>query len=258
MTPFGRYAECYDLFYRDKDYRGEAAYVDRAIRRWRPQAASLLELGCGTGRYSEVFAERGYTVVGVDRSEEMLRRARARFAGRPDLAGRVHLQAGDLRHYRDGAAYDAVVALFHVVGYMETDADLAAAFSTARRHLKSGGIFAFDCWHGPGVLRDPPRNPVREVASGGLRAVRRTTAVLDPENSCTQVRFEIELWDREAGGHASIVEDHRMRHLFTPDVERLGAGAGMTLVAAHRWLTDRPLDPEAWYAFFMLQRSAVR
>lgn len=232
--------------------------MDRCIRKWRPAAATLLELGCGTGRYSEAFADRGYAVVGVDRSAAMLRRAKKRIARRADISARVRLVEGDVRTHRDGASYDAVVALFHVMSYMETDDDLQAAFATASRHLKPGGAFAFDCWHGPGVLRDPPRNPVREIATRTLRAVRRTTARLDPGSPCVQVRFDIELWDQAVGEHRVFAEDHRMRYLFAAEIQRLGERAGLRLAAARPWLSDGPLDATAWYAFFVfLQGSAA-
>ena len=54
MNPaFDTYARYYDLLYRDKDYAGEAAYVASHIRQHAPEAARILELGCGTGAHAE-------------------------------------------------------------------------------------------------------------------------------------------------------------------------------------------------------------
>ena len=52
MSQFGLYSKYYNLLYADKDYAGEARYVDSIIRRHTPRAATMLELGCGTGRYA--------------------------------------------------------------------------------------------------------------------------------------------------------------------------------------------------------------
>ena len=51
MSVFADYAEYYDLFYRDKDYAGEAAFVRGLVRQRAPKARTLLELGCGTAAH---------------------------------------------------------------------------------------------------------------------------------------------------------------------------------------------------------------
>ena len=47
MKIFNAYTQYYDLLYTDKDYRGEAAFIDRLLRQYG-QGSELLELGCGT------------------------------------------------------------------------------------------------------------------------------------------------------------------------------------------------------------------
>ena len=69
---FARYALCYDLLYRDKDYAAEAGYVGRLIRSATPAARSVLEFGCGTGRHARLLCTMGFDVHGVDRSPEMV------------------------------------------------------------------------------------------------------------------------------------------------------------------------------------------
>lgn len=72
MSAFGAYSRYYNLFYQDKDYPGEAEYVNGLIRKHHPGATTILDLGCGTGRHDLLLAKMGYEVTGVDRSEEML------------------------------------------------------------------------------------------------------------------------------------------------------------------------------------------
>ena len=72
MDVFNLYARYYNLLYKEKDYAGEAEYVHKLIQKYQPGAKSILDLGCGTGRHDILLAEKGYSVTGVDRSEEML------------------------------------------------------------------------------------------------------------------------------------------------------------------------------------------
>ena len=127
---FDSYANYYDLIYEDKDYAAEVDYIVTHIHKDLPKAKHILELGCGA--HAEHLAQRGYTVHGVDMSEEMLSRAEVRKAGLPaDVASRLSFGLGDVRTLRTGKVYDVVISLFHVMSYQLSNDDLTAAFDTA-------------------------------------------------------------------------------------------------------------------------------
>ena len=107
MSVFGGYARYYDLFYRDKDYGAESRFVAQRLQQYAPAARELLELGCGSGSHALELARMGYSITGVDRSEEMLRAAQRRIAASGDAGTRVRVAAGDARHCRLGQRYDA-------------------------------------------------------------------------------------------------------------------------------------------------------
>ena len=152
---FSEYARYYDLFYRDKDYAGEADYVDHLIRRFKPDARAILELGSGTGKHAMLLAKRGYRVHGIERSEQMLASAHNLLtqekARRDDCLLPLFTQ-GDIRSVRLAETFDVAAALFHVISYQTTNEDLLAAFRTARAHLETGGLFFFDVWPAPREL----------------------------------------------------------------------------------------------------------
>ncbi len=77
MATFGNYSRYYNLLYKDKDYRGEAGFIHDLIRKYSPEAKTILDLGCGTGRHDLLLAKKGYAITGVDMSEEMLLIARS-------------------------------------------------------------------------------------------------------------------------------------------------------------------------------------
>ena len=73
MMVFGKeYADAYDYLYQDKDYKKECDFLEEIFSKFSSGVKSVLDLGCGTGGHAAILAKRGYQVVGVDRSEEMI------------------------------------------------------------------------------------------------------------------------------------------------------------------------------------------
>src|SRR5256885_707545 len=97
MSVFGaNYAGFYDLFYADKDYAAEAAFVRDIIQRHKPNARSILDLGCGSGRHAVEFARAGLMVTGVERSGDMIAHAKDRIERLSlDLRSQLTLVEGD-------------------------------------------------------------------------------------------------------------------------------------------------------------------
>jgi SAM-dependent methyltransferase len=98
----------YAAFY---DWENARTLGRRDVPFWRNLAVHaggpVLELGCGTGRISLPIGHAGVPLVGIDRSDAMLARARMRVR-RAGLAGRVHLIRGDIRHLPFAVQADTV------------------------------------------------------------------------------------------------------------------------------------------------------
>lgn len=247
MSTFAKYSAYYDLLYRDKDYAAEAAYVAEVIRRLRPDAASILELGSGTGRHGRLLAGMGFGVHGVERSPEMVEIAQ----GAP--VNGFTCQVGDICALDLGRTFDAVISLFHVISYQTTDEALAAAFQVAARHLAPGGVFLFDVWHGPAVVAQKPEVRVKDVADAE-RSLRRTARPLhDPAARTVNVVFDMDCTDLASGERARFSEEHLMRYLFPEEVEGLGARVGLRLAASEEFLTAHPPSPDTWGVTYVLQ-----
>lgn len=146
------YAGVYDWLYTDKDYAAERDLLEQLF--WRHAAGkvgAILDLGCGTGGHAFPLLERGYQVVGVDRSEGMLSQAIRKLAALPpEASSGLEFLQGELQTLELDRSFDAVLMMFAVLGYQTTNAEVLAALDTARRHLTPGGLLIFDLWYGPG------------------------------------------------------------------------------------------------------------
>jgi SAM-dependent methyltransferase len=248
---FGKYSSYYDLLYKDKDYGAETGYVHGLMQRYAPGAESILELGCGTGRHAFLLAQKGYTVTGVDSSEKMLLMARERASQLPRQ--QLNFVRGDIRDICLDTKFDEVIALFHVMSYQTTNEDLQAAFAAAAKHLRSGGIFVFDCWYGPGVLTDPPQVRVKRMEDDRLKVTRIAEPVTHPDKNTVDVGYRVFLHDKINGQTEELTETHRMRYLFSPEVESLASASGMGLMLSEEWMTGKPLGCGTWNACFVFK-----
>lgn len=253
---FDAYARYYDLLYRDKDYSGEAGFVTTRLRHHAPDAKRILELGCGTGAHAEHLARAGYGVHGLDMSEAMIAGANARKAALPpELADRLSFACGDARMARIGETYDAVVSLFHVMSYQTTNEDLHAAFATAASHLAPGGTFLFDFWYGPAVLTQRPETRIRRLQDGETKVLRLAESKLEENHDRVDVTYTVIVEDLRNGARQEIVEVHRMRYLFLPEIDLLLNAAGLERIESGEWMTDSACSISSWAAFVLARKA---
>ncbi len=269
MTIFNNYARYYDLLYRDKNYSGEAEFIDRLIQSQAPNTSTILELGCGTGNHALLLAEKGYCVRGVDLSEEMLKCAAARCERvEPELAARLQFSQGDLRQVRlvgvgdslplgtasqnENLKFDVILSLFHVISYQTTNEDLLAAFTTAKTHLKPGGIFIFDVWYGPAVLSDPPAVRIKRLEDSSIQVTRIAEPIMYPNENLVDVNYQVFIKDKNSGAIDELTETHRMRYLFRTELELLLSQLQLHIIDEREWLTNDLPGFKTWGVYFIV------
>jgi len=134
-------ARVYDALCRHKDYEGASLKLRDIVRRVTPDAASLLDVACGTGRHVE-YLKRDFRVEGLDFSPEMLAVARGRC---PD----VPFHEGSLVDFHLDGRFDAITCLFGSIGYARTPDGLHRSVGSMVRHLRPGGALIVEPWVTP-------------------------------------------------------------------------------------------------------------
>lgn len=247
-----KYANYYDLIYKNKDYPGEVEYILSLLNKYQPNLKSILELGCGTGKHALILSEKGYQIDGVDLSDEMISIAYDQNQKLPqNIASNVQFEQGDLRTVRMGKKYDAIVSLFHVMSYQTSNEDLSAAFATAKAHLKPGGVFLFDCWYGPGVLSDRPTTRIKRLENSKISMTRIAEPVMLPNENIVDVNYEIIIKDKKDLTSNHFHEMHRMRYLFQPEVKLLLEKHNFELLQCNEWLTNAMPGFSSWEVYFL-------
>ena len=213
---------------RGKDYRREAEEVVARIRRHRPDALSILDVGCGTGMHLASLARMGFDVEGVELSAAMLAVAAER-VGAP-------LHQGDMRTFRLDRRFDAVVCLFSAIGYMTTLDDMAAALRTMGDHLVDGGVLVVEPWFTPDRWWEGTTDS-ESTTAGALAVARVSRSWREGDQSLMEMRYALARPERTW----SFTEIHRMGLFTTEQQLELYRAAGFEVEHEEPGFTGRGL-----------------
>lgn len=141
MEAYTSFAEVYDTFMDNVPYEEWGGYIHRILCENDINDGILLDLGCGTGIMTELFAGFGYDMIGVDNSADMLEIAMEK----KEASGHDILYLlQDMRAFELYGTVRAVLSVCDSVNYMTDPADLLQVFRLVNNYLDPGGIFIFD------------------------------------------------------------------------------------------------------------------
>lgn len=141
MNAYHAFSLVYDRMMDEIPYRDWCEFVCRQLAAFGICDGLMLELGCGTGTLTEMFAEKGFDMIGVDNSDEMLGEALKKQA----LSGHSILYLNqDMREFELYGTVRAIVSLCDSMNYMTEYEDLVTVCKLANNYLDPGGIFLFD------------------------------------------------------------------------------------------------------------------
>lgn len=246
---FGNYAYYYNLLYKDKDYVSESDYIQTLINRFSTiKVQSILDLGCGTGIHAHLLSQKGYSVVGVDRSQKMIESAKTR------ETNHLKFLVGDITTFKLGKKFDVITSLFHVISYVTLNEDLEAFFVNISDHLNDNGLFIFDCWYGPAVLTDRPAIRIKRLEDEQILVTRIAEPVMHPNENIVNIKYEVLIENKTDGHNEKICETHPVRYFFKPEIELFLPRYGFELLHCEEWMTGKPLGFDTWGACWILKK----
>jgi len=175
---------------------GDAAVIAETVEFLAALAGdgAALELGVGTGRIALPLAGRGVRVHGIDLSEAMVGRLRAK----PD-AGAVAVTIGDFATTRVEGSFSLAYLVFNTIMNLTTQEAQVACFENVAAHLEPGGCFVVEVGV-PGLQRLAPGQTIQDFdvseASWGLD--------------------EYDVVEQGLKSHYFVFEDGGVRHSATP------------------------------------------
>ena len=150
MDAYHALAASYDRLTNDVDYEATVEFYMEILRREGLVPRTCVDLACGTGSVTKILAEKGYDVIGVDMSEEMLTEA---FQKVQDMENPPRFICQPLQELYLPRGVDMAVCALDSLDYITNPDDCAEAIRRTYKALNPGGIFIFDV-NTPEKLRD--------------------------------------------------------------------------------------------------------
>ena len=240
VEAYSRLAGIYDEVVIDPCHGQWASYL-HALWSADPEGVrTVLDVCCGTGLLASELSARGYQVVGIDASEEMLDVARKR------LDPHVALSRMTLPDLTVDGVFDAVVCTFDGFNYL-TPEDLRLTMREVAGRVRSGGWLVFDL-HTDGMMEFTIENPVVAGESAGYDYAIRSL-VDSGTRTCDTV---IEL--TRAGDGEPFSEQHRQYFHADADVRDALEGAGFVVTAVSDEYTHEPVQTSTLRATWTTRR----
>ncbi|MFI1933100.1 class I SAM-dependent methyltransferase [Streptomyces sp. NPDC020330] len=209
---FYRDPALYDLVQADSFSAGTCWSL---IERHAPEAASLIDFGCGTGR-DIAFLSEHYACIGVDLLPAMVEHARR---VRPELDVRL----GDMRTVRLPERADVVVCLGNSLAYVHDNDGIAQVFDTFAAHVRPGGLLVLCSPVSPVIRKETIRADIA-VPEG----VAQVTVTYEWDLR-TQINTMHRSWSLPSGIEAR--DEICRRVLFPLELERYAVVAGFEVVS---------------------------
>jgi SAM-dependent methyltransferase len=230
-----------------KDYFGEhvaARYDDPADEMNQPAAVdpvvdfladfagdgAALEFGIGTGRIALPLAARGVRVHGIDLSEAMVAKLRAKPG-----AERIGVTMGDFATTRAEGTFSLAYIVYNTINNLTTQDEQVACFENAAAHLEPGGCFVVEVGV-PALQRLPPGETVRAFHVSATRLGFDEYDVVSQGLISHHYRIE--------DGHVDALSIP-FRYVWPAELDLMARLAGMTLRERYAGWKREPFTSES-------------
>ena len=248
MEAYTSFASVYDTFMDNIPYEEWAEYLSGLLAEYEVTDGIVLDLGCGTGTLTELMAARGFDMIGVDYSEEMLEIAMEK---RAESGRDILYLLQDMREFELYGTVRAVISICDSLNYITEEAELEEVFRLVNNYLDPEGVFIFDF------------NTVykyREILGDQTIAESREDCSFIWDNYYYEEEqineYELSLFlQEERNLYRKYVETHYQKGYELETIKSLLEKSGMKFVTAYDAFTRNPPTKESERVYVIARES---
>ena len=247
MSSYSDFAFVYDELMCDADYNARTEYVLSLFEKYGKRPTLLLDLACGTGTFSNLFAKKGIEVIGADMSQDMLSVAREKMYD--DSVNVLYLcqKAEELDLY---GTIDGAVCLMDSLNHITDEDSLEKAISRVSLFMEKDGLFIFDV-NTPYKHKTVLGNNTFVKESDEVFCVWQNEYV---ENELL-VNIRLDIFSEADGLYERFCEEFSERAYDFEFLKTLLSKYDFEVLAVFDDLTENEVKPDAERAFFVCKKT---
>lgn len=245
---YSDFAYVYDVLMQDVQYTQWADYLEELFQKFCVKKPELvLDMACGTGNLTLEMARRGYDMIGIDMSPDMLSCAMEKSA---ECGISPLWVCQDMRAFELYGTMDAILCTMDSMNYMEDVPDMEQVLQLVCNYLNPGGLFIFDM-NTPYKLQHILGNNLFYEIRDDITYLWRNE-YLPEEKKCN---FDLTFFVREAEDVYRRLEEEQQQRAWTIDeIKHLLQKTGLELLEVYEAFTQSPPSEEAERIFYIARR----
>ena len=236
MEAYEGFGQVYDEFMDNVPYDEWCEYIVDMLNEHDVDGGLCLELGCGTGEVCERLADKGFDMIGLDASSEMLNQAiKKRDESKKDILYLLQ----DMTEFELYGTVKAVVSICDCLNYLTQNEQLLKTFKLVNNYLDPGGIFLFDM---------NTRHKYEEIGDSVIAENREDASFIwenffDSDENINEYDLTLFVKD-ESGKYEKYEETHSQRAYSFDEVKNMLEDAGMEFVSCFKAFTKEEIKDD--------------
>lgn len=246
MEAYTSFAQVYDLFMDNVPYREWSEYIIEKLRELGVNAGCVADIGCGTGKLTQLLSDAGYDMIGIDSSMEMLD-----IAMQQENENILYLMQ-DMRTFETGESVSAVISACDSVNYILEEEDLCKVFERVYSNLEDNGVFIFDM--------NTPYKYEKLLADNTFAETRDEGSFIwenyyDEKEKINEYYLTLFICEDEQGQlYRKFEEIHYQRCYELDVIKKLLAQNGLQLIAVYDAYTDKKPSKDSDRVIFIAKK----
>ncbi|WP_317367095.1 class I SAM-dependent methyltransferase [uncultured Tyzzerella sp.] len=249
MSIYENFSEVYDTFMENIPYEDWLIYIEKIWAKFNLNPKLIADLACGTGNITIPLAKKGYELIGIDNSFQML--AKAREKSIKENVNILYLEQ-DMQEFELYGTVDCVLSICDSINYILEEDDLLQVFKLVNNYLDPKGLFIFDIntvYKFKNILADNSFSGTTKNSAYTLENY------FDNEEMINEFYTNFFIKDKKTNLYHRFEEIHYEKAYSIKKIKELIKKSGLELLAVYDELTFNEPKEDSQRVFFIAREN---
>ncbi len=242
---YGNFALGYHTIMKNTDRKGLTDYYLDIFKKFDINPDLVLDLGCGAGDITCRLAKKGYDMIGIDISTDMLNIAREE-----NSRGNILYLNQDMREFELFGTVDVIYSAFDCLNYITDKRDLKKVFALCMNYLNPGGLFIFDINTEYKFTNILDNNTF--VYDNEEAYLVWQSAYSKKDKICT---FFLDMFYKNGNHYERFYEEQEQRAYSIDELKKIAEQSGFKVLAVYDNLSFKKYSKTSEKVFFVLRKE---